>query len=342
MSYSSEVLADSPIFYLRLEETSGATCANTGSIGGNATAQGTFTRNVTSAATTGVGITLAGATTSYISYPDDTSLDLTGDFTYECWIKVSSYAADQTLISKNFQSTGVGGYCLRILATTRIMRVIKSGVAVLADATTAIPNDSGWHHVAVTRSGNTYTFYIDGASAGTGTASTTINATNQVLSVGMERLPGFGDFNPLDGSIDEVAVYGTALSGARIATHYSVGSTSTTVVAPFIASATALYAPALTHSSQVEAPYIDATSAVYAPTLSGSGTATLLAPYLAPTTAVYTPDVGRFTAPFVAAATAVYTPTLRRVGMGAQPVGVSIGFADDAGENAPTWNRLDA
>lgn len=114
------------------------------------------------------------------------------------------------------------------------------------------------------------------------------------------------------------------------------------VDAPFIAATGTAYVPTLTHSGQVEAPFVDTTGTVYTPALTGSGTTTLLAPFVAASTVLYTPVVDRFTAPFAAATTVVYTPTLRRVGIGAQPVGVSIGFDDDAGENAPTWERLDA
>lgn len=113
------------------------------------------------------------------------------------------------------------------------------------------------------------------------------------------------------------------------------------VAAPFIASAETFYAPTFAHSGEVDAPYIDAATALYAPTLTGSGPATLLAPFLASTTVLYTPTVDRFTAPFITSTTVVHAATIRRVGLGAQPHGVSIGLNDSALENAPTWTRID-
>jgi PKD repeat protein len=234
--YHEEVLADSPLLYVRFEEPSGATCANDGSLGGNATAIGTYTRNVTGgAAGLGKAISLGGdAATDAVTYPDHASLDITGDVTYECWVKISSYASDQSVMTKGSDSSSVGGYLLRVL-TSRQLRIVQAGVAVLGTSTGTIPNDSGWHHIAFTRSGNTYTFYIDGAAAGSFTDSTTINATTVDFQIGREahKDDHFSKSRPLLGSIDEVAVYNTALSAARIQAHYD--ARANVLVAPVAA-----------------------------------------------------------------------------------------------------------
>jgi hypothetical protein len=212
--YHEEVLADSPLLYLRFEEPSGATCANSGSLGGNATAQGTYTRNVAGgAAGLGVAITLNGATSDYVSYPHAASLSLTGDFTYECWVKSAYTAVRQCLMSK-----GIGSYSIH-LETDRRLLVIASTVAVLHQASGAVPNDGNWHHVVVTRVGNTYTVYINGVAT-TDTSSQPIAATTSDFQIGRELTSG-GSQRPLVGSIDEVAVYNTALSAGRIAAHYA-------------------------------------------------------------------------------------------------------------------------
>jgi PKD repeat protein len=226
MSYQSEVLADSPLLYVRFEEPSGATCANDGSLGGNATAQGTYTRNVSGgAAGLGVAITLNGTTSDYVSYPDHASLDITGEVTYECWVKSSYTAVRQCLMTKGGDSGGAG-YAFH-LDTNRALVVTKAGVANLWQTTAgAVPDDGNWHHVAFTRSSNTYVVYVDGAAVSTSSAVTTvINTTSVDFNIGREVVTA-GAQRPLAGSIDEVAVYGTALSAARIAAHYAARATS--------------------------------------------------------------------------------------------------------------------
>jgi hypothetical protein len=227
MSYQSEVLADSPLLYVRFEETSGATCANDGSLGGDATASGTYTRDVAGGASgLGVAIALGGGVGDAVTYPHHASLNITGDVTYECWVKIASYAADMGAMMKGLgagETGSVGGYILRIL-TSRQLRVVKAGIGTLGTSTGTIPNDSGWHHIAFTRSGNTYTFYIDGADAGSFSSSTTINAVSAAFQIGREWYDGGG--RPLSGSIDEAAVYSSALTSTRIQAHYDARNTA--------------------------------------------------------------------------------------------------------------------
>lgn len=71
-----------------------------------------------------------------------------------------------------------------------------------------------WHHLAVTNVGDTETLYLDGV--GVGTSSLPINtAPGNNFFIG--RIPGpVGDIRQLDGFVDEVKIYDTALSAAEI------------------------------------------------------------------------------------------------------------------------------
>lgn len=224
--YATAVLADSPLLYLQLNETSGASCANSGSLAGSGTCNGTFTRNAAAAhANLGVAVTLGGTASDYISYPDNAALDITGNVTYECWIKAVSFATYMVVMSKGKGSTvnvsGDGpGYTLRV-NPSRQLEALAESVALLATSTGTIPNDTNWHHVAFTRSSNTYTFYIDGVSAGTGTSTQIIYSNGRPFVVGGADV-GTGTINfPFNGRVDEAAVYNTALSGTRISAHYA-------------------------------------------------------------------------------------------------------------------------
>ena len=224
MSYSSEVLADSPLLYLRLDETSGTTCANAGSLGGNATAVGTVTRNLASAhAGLGVCCELEGVgANDYISYPDTAALDITGDVTYECWASLDDFSDSHILMTKNSDAGGTtGGYVFFVVLNRNIR--VSVGVTTIFQVATAWPASTAWHHVAFTRVGNLYTIYLDGASIGSTTNAIAIAATPEPFLVGVYKLAG-GFQQGLDGKIDEVAVYNTGLSAARILAHYNAAS----------------------------------------------------------------------------------------------------------------------
>jgi hypothetical protein len=82
----------------------------------------------------------------------------------------------------------------------------------------------GWHHVAVTRSGQTAILYFDGVSVATDTSQSTGNFSSGYFSVGASSTngnpPGFEFFNS---SIDEVRVYNRALSATEVTSLYDMG-----------------------------------------------------------------------------------------------------------------------
>lgn len=235
MSYESEVLADSPVLYLRCEETSGATVANTGSLGGSATANGSYTRNVSNGggSALGVGISFPGSAGTYVSYADNAALDITGDVTYECWIQCDNFTNLHYVMGKGRDNSTTTGYYLFVF-TDRTVQVWRAGTSVLYSGGVVYPNDANWHHLAFTRAADIYKIYVDGALAATsGTVSTALQATTQAFSIGRDLAAGTpSGFHA--GDIDEIAVYGAALSGARIQAHYDARNTGASTFVPQI------------------------------------------------------------------------------------------------------------
>jgi hypothetical protein len=71
-----------------------------------------------------------------------------------------------------------------------------------------------WHSAAVTNSGNYVSLYLDGELVASGTMYIG-TAANTDFFIG--RLPGYlGDYRNLNGLVDEVRVFNTALSPAEI------------------------------------------------------------------------------------------------------------------------------
>jgi uncharacterized repeat protein (TIGR02059 family) len=230
MSYSSEVLADSPVLYLQLDETSGTSCADSSTNAFTGTTHGTVTRNVSSLANLNVGVTFGGTTSDYIDVPDNAALDVTGNVTYECWVNYTSRATSQMLMSKGWQDASTAGYTLYISTDGTLVIDSRSSITGNNHSTTAVPNDGIWHHCVVTRTGSTFAFYIDGVAAGTTTDSNTTQATSRNFVIGAAFYNSGSIGFPYTGSIDEVAVYTTALSGARILVHYNAGEPAVPIV----------------------------------------------------------------------------------------------------------------
>ena len=81
----------------------------------------------------------------------------------------------------------------------------------------------GWHQVAVTYTGGTLTGYLDGVALGTRTLDDPLDtAEDTVLYVGA----GHDGSSPFYGGLDEVSVYGVALTAGRINAHFAASGHS--------------------------------------------------------------------------------------------------------------------
>ena len=88
----------------------------------------------------------------------------------------------------------------------------------------AITN-SNWHQVVVTYDGTTLTLFIDGESVGTASFSDRLGtlADSNGLILGRDTA---GSGNWVTGSVDEAAVYATALTGTQVLNHFSASGWS--------------------------------------------------------------------------------------------------------------------
>ena len=84
-------------------------------------------------------------------------------------------------------------------------------------------SNNAWHHVVFTRVRSTgaLALYVDGAAAGTATGGTQALIAPATITFG-RILSGT---NYLQGTLDEVAFYNTALSAATVSAHYATGTT---------------------------------------------------------------------------------------------------------------------
>jgi len=117
-------------------------------------------------------------TGDYLNAPSSTNLNLTADFTVETWVNATATtnAADQVFNYGNYI------FMLYHVGTTWTVEVGNGTSNFFTLSGTASLN--AWHHFAITRSGNTYTFWIDGVSAATTTNTNAPSTSAATLYIG--------------------------------------------------------------------------------------------------------------------------------------------------------------
>ncbi len=84
-----------------------------------------------------------------------------------------------------------------------------------------------WHQVVLVRDGREVTVYLDGKPDFSGELENTVTAAKNTAFIG-GRCDNFANF---EGRLDEVALYGRALSAAEVASHFKAGGLSTAATA---------------------------------------------------------------------------------------------------------------
>jgi peptidoglycan/xylan/chitin deacetylase (PgdA/CDA1 family) len=216
-SYSSVVLGDGPRGYWRLGDASGTVARDeTGAFAGTYTGGALLGRPGALAGDTNTAAGLDGVN-DHVRVPDANGLDLTDTFTLEAWVKRSSTGGTRSIIDK-----GETSYSFRIQADGKLL-LRKNAVATLTTSTTAIADTTTWHHVAAVKSPTTVKLYLDGQDVtGTVTQQTMAN-TPTALAIGASD-GGSAYFLPA--TLDEVAIYPTALTPTRIQAHIAAAGTA--------------------------------------------------------------------------------------------------------------------
>lgn len=131
------------------------------------------------------------------------------NFTVSAWIKRS--ASNRTILSKR-NNTFTTGYDLKINAGGYAEMSWMNGTLQTITSSVIIPT-SKWHNIAVTFDGTNARMYIDGVLDTTEALSPVLSNTQSFIIAGAGGSNTTSFFN---GTIDEVRVWGTALSAAEL------------------------------------------------------------------------------------------------------------------------------
>ncbi|MBV9173878.1 MAG: right-handed parallel beta-helix repeat-containing protein [Chloroflexi bacterium] len=218
-AYASAVLADQPMAYWRLNETSGSTAADDSGNRQTANITGGVTRGVSGALAQDVNTAFGfDGQSGYVR--DNTSLSVGSDFTIEAWVKSSSANQSVPLVSL----VGPQSQSSRTLYLDRQrfrgMADVSSKWPTYSVDSNAAYDVTAWHHlVFVTQAATSLALYVDGALAGSMVMPAVSGFSGNAVLAWSDD-PAFSKFG---GNLDEVALYATALPAARISAHYAAG-----------------------------------------------------------------------------------------------------------------------
>jgi len=242
--YAGTVVDNSPAGYWRMGEGSGTLAVDAS---GHSNA-GAYSGGATLGQTGAIqgdpdnGPSLDGAS-GRIIVPSSTNLSITGALSVETWLKLNSVATSQLLVNKGDGATAFqSAYQLAYVAGQGFAFSTFIGNVTSVAGQSATPATAGtWYHVVGTRTAaGALTLYVNGNSVATATdIGSALNVVDSPVGIGAAGSGTGSSQQPLNGSIDEAAVYPSALPWAQVATNWDSGgyvpSAPTNVVASSVA-----------------------------------------------------------------------------------------------------------
>lgn len=217
--YAAAVRADDPVAWWRLGEASGTTARDRAG-SNHGTASGSVTRGVATilpGSGDGDPASSFNGTSGTIAIPDHSSLDVVAPVTVEAWIKPTALPG-----SGDFASivTKAEAWSLQFNAGRLEFTIMRSGTRYRLQASSGTIVAGSVYHVAGTYDGTTQRLYVNGTQVASAALSAAVGTSANAVAIG--SWSGGGEW--YWGTIDEVAVYDTALSAARVRAHHEAGT----------------------------------------------------------------------------------------------------------------------
>jgi hypothetical protein len=272
VSYAQTVIADNPVGYWRLNETSGSVAHD--SWGGHDgqffnVSLGQFGYH-TNDPDFAAGFGILAPSDSYVGNIQGIDFSTFGNnsaFTIEAWVKAGPQTMDAGVVTCGYGSggeefnldTGGGSHAFRFS--------VRDSLNVAHNASgNVVPNNSWQHVVGVCDEPNgAVRLYVNGINNANTTIANGVQMGTDPVSIGSRR-GGYATTytSQFVGTIDEVAIYGYALNPTQILNHYMTGTNP--VVSLYIQhtapNATLIWSPGTLQSAPtVTGPYTDVSGA---------------------------------------------------------------------------------
>ena len=237
-AYPDVIIADNPSAYYRLEETSGATAVDSSSNGVNATYNYNIEGTSPALGQPGIdtnSIIFNGGGSSgdfgYVDIPASTLISPlapdntdSGAFSEEMWVKVPNQPPTWQVPVEiaqypNGWNIYVSGADAGNGAASYFYLDMRPSLFTGVQQITFLQ----WYHLVVTFDGTNAIMYVNGAAHGPYSASGFVPAIGSDAHIGSGQGAGW---QPLNGSVDEVAFYTNVLTAAQVLHHYQVGTNS--------------------------------------------------------------------------------------------------------------------
>lgn len=225
--YRASILDDNPLAYWRLGEASGATAADETTNHFDGTYQGATTLGVHGALAADANTAARfDGSTGQVSVANRTALSpevgANGAMTLEAWVYLpalpSTAGQGRTPLVAKGNASGYEYALYAYSSGAAGFSVWQPGGAGYSGDLTggAIPLNTWTHVVGVLKKGQFARLYVNGSQV----AQVTTFAGDTANSASPLTIAARGDGQNLNGTVDEVALYGAALSPTRIAQHY--------------------------------------------------------------------------------------------------------------------------
>lgn len=221
-SYVATVLADTPIGFWELADTSGTTAVDSSGHGLNGTYSGGFTllgSNVTRNLPGGV---LLNGSNACITIPPNALLNVGTTWTVEAWAFLSTSTGPTCFIVEKFNANAVS-FALGVTPDASGGTYISGGYFAtswqVAKGPTIAPQGELLYY-ALTYNAGVISLYMQGMLIQSITTATLHVASNDGIFLGVNN-GGVSGF--MSGILSCCALYGTTLSAARIKAHYLAG-----------------------------------------------------------------------------------------------------------------------
>ncbi|THG30797.1 beta strand repeat-containing protein [Naasia lichenicola] len=238
-SYATAVKNDGASLYYRLGDSSGTAITDwAGANNGTAAAGVTLGQAGAIGGDTTTAARFSGTDTGYVAAT--TSTAGTAAYSTEAWFRTSSTTGGILYdASSSNTATASGTRQVSLDAAGHVLFAASSpgfGTTGVTLTTTGTFNNNAWHHVVATVGGAGATLYVDGNVVAQNTTVVNAGTNGGFWKVGGDGVRAAGapgtpaTFTPtyLAATIDEFALYPTALTATQVAQHYTLSGRSVT------------------------------------------------------------------------------------------------------------------
>ena len=140
-----------------------------------------------------------------LTIPNSTAFNFgSGDFTVEAWVYLNNTSQVHHIASwRSDSGAGSTNWHLDVPGSNITFHASNGSSYIVDSSSMSMAAKTGWQHVAVTRSGDTFMMFSDGQLMATTTASGTVASTSRNFNIGLDPA---SDSNCLNGYINDLRI----------------------------------------------------------------------------------------------------------------------------------------